>query len=292
MAVRVDALIRPLTIVGGKGGVGKTTVAAALALQSAASRRTLVVSTDPAPSLADAFGQDIPDRETAVRHVDRLEARQMDATAAFARLRETYQKRVDAIFEGIVAKGVDLSHDRRIARELLALAPPGVDEIYALTLLTDALFRDAYECVIVDPAPTGHLLRLLEMPQLALSWSHQLMRLLLKYKEVTGLGETARELLELSRDLRALDALLRDPARCGLVIVALDEPVVRRESERLAAEVRRLGIGISGVVLNHAGMAGALPVVDTQLQFEAPAADPPPVGVDALRRWCSAWVAR
>jgi arsenite-transporting ATPase len=73
----------------------------------------------------------------------------------------------------------------------------------------------------VDPAPTGHLLRLLEMPQLALSWSHQLMRLLLKYKDVTGLGDTARELLELSRDLRALDALLRDPLRCGVIVVAL-----------------------------------------------------------------------
>jgi arsenite-transporting ATPase len=155
------------------------------------------------------------------------------------------------------------------------------------------LFRDAYERVIVDPAPTGHLLRLLEMPQLALSWSHQLMRLLLKYKDVTGLGDTARDLLELSRDLRALDTLLRDPERCGLVIVTLDEPVVRRESERLAAEVRRLGVRITGVVLNHADTsASALPVVDAEVQFEAPAADSPPVGVDALRRWCSAWVAR
>ena len=286
-------MIRPLTIVAGKGGVGKTTVAAALALESAETHRTLVVSTDPAPSLADALGQDVPDADTPVRGAERLVARQMDATAAFARLRETYQARVDAIFDGLVARGVDLSHDRGIARELLALAPPGVDEIYALTLLIDALFKDAYDRVIVDPAPTGHLLRLLEMPQLALSWSHQLMRLLLKYKDVTGLGDTARELLELSRDLRALDTLLRDDERCGVVIVTLAEPVVARESERLAAEVRRLGVGIAGVVANRsAASAGTLPVIEAPVQFEAPTADPPPTGVDALRRWRDSWIAK
>jgi arsenite/tail-anchored protein-transporting ATPase len=289
-------MIRPLTIVAGKGGVGKTTVAAALALESAARHRTLVVSTDPAPSLADALAQDVPDRDTAVRDVDRLEARQMDASAAFARMRDTYQSRVDAIFAGLMGKGVDLAHDRAIARDLLALAPPGVDEIYALTLLTDALFKDAYERVIVDPAPTGHLLRLLEMPQLALAWSHQLMRLLLKYKDVVGLGDTARELLELSRDLRALETLLHDETRCGVVIVMLDEPVVRSESQRLAAEIGRLGIAIAGVVLNRsvgrgAALPATLPVAQAAVQVVAPTADPPPVGVDALRRWRASWIA-
>lgn len=292
-----EGLLRPLTIVAGKGGVGKTTVAAALALESAGRHRTLVVSTDPAPSLADALAQEIPDADTPVRGVASLVARQMDASAAFARLRETYQTRVDAIFEGLVAKGVDLTHDRAIARDLLALAPPGVDEIYALTLLTDALFKDAYERVIVDPAPTGHLLRLLEMPQLALSWSHQLMRLLLKYKDVVGLGDTARELLDLSRDLRALDTLLHDATRSGVVIVALDEPVVRSESRRLATEIGRLGIAVAGVVWNRADLdadapPAGLPVPEAAVQVVAPAADPPPVGVEALRRWRDSWIAQ
>ena len=286
-------MIRALTIVAGKGGVGKTTVAAALALEAARAHRTLVVSTDPAPSLADALGQDIPDADTPVHGADGLVARQMDATAAFERLRETYRQRVDALFEGLVAKGVDLTHDRGIARNLLALAPPGVDEIYALTLLTDALFKDAYGRVIVDPAPTGHLLRLLEMPQLALSWTHQLMRLLLKYKDVAGLGDTARELLELSRDLRALDALLKDRERCGVVVVALDEPVVLAESRRLAREMTRLGVAVSGFVMNRAAAERrALPDVGAPVQFEAPVADPPPTGVDALRRWRQSWIAR
>ena len=115
---------------------------------------------------------------------------------AFARLRDEYQSRVDALFDTLVTRGVDLTHDRSVARDLLSLAPPGIDEVYALSLLSDALFKDRYVRVVVDPAPTGHLLRLLEMPRLALEWTHQLMRLMLKYKDVAGLGETAQELLD------------------------------------------------------------------------------------------------
>ena len=287
--VSIAKLLRPLTIVAGKGGVGKTTVACTLAITAADSQRTLVVSTDPAPSLADALAQPIPDEDTAVPGVPALFARQMDASAAFARLRDEYQSKVDALFQGLVSSGVDLAHDRAVARDLLSLAPPGVDEVYALSLLSDALFKDHYACVVVDPAPTGHLLRLLEMPQLALTWSHQLLRLMLKYKDVTGLGETAQEILDFSRSLRAVDALLRDAQKCAVVLVTLDEPVVRTETERLAVEVRRRGVSISGLVLNRATQRSALPVADAPLHFEASAVDPPPVGLDALRRWGQSW---
>lgn len=284
----LESLLRPLTIVAGKGGVGKTTVATVLALASEERARTLVVSTDPAPSLADALNQPIPDDDTVVAGTTQLLARQMDASAAFARLREEYQSRVDALFDGLVGRGVDLEHDRAIVRDLLALAPPGVDEVYALSLLSDALFTARYACVIVDPAPTGHLLRLLEMPQLALAWSHQLMRLMLKYKDVTGLGSTAQDLLEFSRNLRALDALLHDPQQCAVVLVTLDEPVVREESERLARTIDERGVALAGIVTNRA-RDDALPVGRTAVHFEAPLVQPPPVGVDSLRRWGQTW---
>ena len=281
--------ITPLTIVAGKGGVGKTTVACAIALAAAEKHRTLLVSTDPAPSLADALAQPIPDADTAVDGVKLLQARQMDATAAFHRLRSEYQARVDALFQSLMGKGVDLAHDRAVARDLLALAPPGVDEVYALSLLADALFRDRFERVIVDPAPTGHLLRLLEMPKLALEWSHQLMRLMLKYKEVSGLGEAAREILDFAKSLRAVDALLHDPAKTGVVLVTLDEPVVRAETERLAGEVRTRGVPLVAVITNRSREGAALPVPDAPLHFEAPAVVPPPVGVASIRLWAQSW---
>jgi arsenite-transporting ATPase len=281
--------MRPLTIVAGKGGVGKTTVASALAIVAAERGRTLVVSTDPAPSLADTFAQDINDAEVAVHGVERLGARQMDASAAFNRLRAEYQTRVDAIFDGLVGRGVDLAHDRAVARDLLALAPPGVDEVYALSLLADAVFGGQYATVVVDPAPTGHLLRLLEMPALALAWTHQIMRLMLKYKEVAGLGESAQDLLDFSRTLRTLDSVLRDPARCAVVLVSLDEPVVRAETERLAAELARRETFVSAVILNRAGVGAALPAVQAPVQLQTPTTQPPPAGVRALRAWAHSW---
>jgi len=285
-------LLRPLTVVAGKGGVGKTTVACALALSDPTP--TLLVSTDPAPSLSDALGQEIPDAETPVWDAPGLVARQMDATAAFGRLRQEYASRVDAVFDGLVARGVDLAHDRAVVRDLMALAPPGVDEVYALSLLADALRADDGRRVVVDPAPTGHLLRLLEMPQLALAWTHQLMRLMLKYRDIAGLGDTARELLDFSRDLRALEELLHDPRRCGLVLVTLDEPVVRAETERLAGAVRERGVSVAGVIRNRARTrrASPLPVPESGVHFEAPEVSPPPVGVPALRRWAAAWTTR
>ena len=284
------SVLRPLTIVAGKGGVGKTSVASALALLAPGEARVLVVSTDPAPSLADAFAQAIPDADTPVAGAEGLFARQMDATAAFARVREEYATRVDALFDSIMGSGLDLAADRAVARDLLALAPPGVDEIYALSLVSDALFDERYGTVIVDPAPTGHLLRMLEMPELALAWTHQLMRLLLKYKDVTGLGETARELLEFSRRLRTLNGLLSDADRAGVVLVGLDEPVVQSETRRLADAIRARGVAITGVVLNRAQAgSGALPVPDAPVHFEAPVAAAPPAGVDALRRWAATW---
>lgn len=289
-AASVDPLLRSLTIVAGKGGVGKTTVAAALALHSALRARTLVVSTDPAPSLADAFEQAIGDEDVPVAGAPGLFARQMDASAAFGRLRAQYESRVDALFDGLVGRGVDLGHDRAIVRDLLALAPPGVDEVYALSLLSDALFEHQYARVIVDPAPTGHLLRLLEMPKTALAWSHQLMRLMLKYREIGGLGDTAADVLAFARTLRALDALLHDAARAAVVIVTLDEEVVASETNRLASEIASRGITVSGVVVNRSSGTVSFPAPGAPVHLQAPLSTPPPAGPAQLVDWSRTWL--
>src|SRR5262249_11333518 len=147
---------------------------------------------------------------------------------------DTYRTKIDALFDALVVRGVDVAHDRAILRELLALAPPGIDELFALSVLGDALAEQRFARIVVDPAPTGHLLRLLDMPAIALDWSHRIMRLMLKYREVVGLGETAHDLLDFAKRTRALESLLHDPSRCTVIIAALDEPVVRAEAGRLA----------------------------------------------------------
>ena len=293
--IALAQLVRPLTIVGGKGGVGKSTVATALAIAAADERagNVLLVSTDPAPSIADALGaRDATwtDREHAVDGVPGLIAQQMDAAATFSRLRDEYQDRIDSMFDAIVRRGVDADRDRRIMRDLLALAPPGIDELFALSLLGDVLFERRFSRVIVDPAPTGHLLRLLEMPAIALDWTHRLMRLMLKYREAVGLGTAAEELLAFAKRTRSLDALLHDSSRSGVMIAALDEPVVRAETTRLAAAIVALGVDVIGVVWNRVTNAvSPLPESSARRQFCAGNANPSPIGVDTLRAWSRTW---
>lgn len=286
-------LLRLLTIVGGKGGVGKTTVSCALALAAVRDDLpgdTLLVSTDPAPSIGDALGIATPrwarDRPVSLANVRHLHVWQMDATTAFRELRDRYQDRIDGVFDSLMGRNVDIVHDRAIVRDLLSLAPPGVDELYALASLGDALEEGRYVRIVVDPAPTGHLIRLLQMPALAIEWSHRLMRLILKYKEVAALGDAARDLLTFSRRTRALAQLLHDPSRAGVVLVSLDEPVVIAETDRLAVLLRSTGISVRGEIRNRVKRqaqdieAGAL---------VAPESDWPLIGVDAIRDWSRSW---
>jgi arsenite/tail-anchored protein-transporting ATPase len=300
-------LLRTLTIVGGKGGVGKTTVSCALALVAIADEGhradTLLVSTDPAPSIADALGISTPD--WATRGVETLEGSpglhiwQMDAVSAFQELRDRYRDRIDALFDAFMGQSGDMVHDRAILRDLLALAPPGIDELYALASLGDALEEGRYARIIVDPAPTGHLLRLLELPTLAIEWSHRLMRLLVKYKDIGGLGDAAQDLVNFSRRTRALDRLLHNEAGAGVVLVSLDEPVVIAETKRLAGALQSTRVGILGVVRNRVKPeamdsmgAQEIGLWRGQLMlptFAAPAYERPLVGAAAIRDWCERW---
>lgn len=286
-------LFPALTIVGGKGGVGKTTAACALAIEAASvTPDVLLVSTDPAPSIGDALDQSIGDSETRVDGVRGLVARQMDATAAFREFQHRYQERIDALFDGVVRHGIDVRHDREIIRELLALSPPGVDELYALASLGETLDERRFARVIVDPAPTGHLLRLLQMPALALDWSHRLMRLMLKYREIGGLGDSAEQIVSFARRTRRVGEILRDPHHAGMVIVALDEPLVRGETTRLISASRAEGVTVRWVLWNRwtgSGLPNPLPVDPPVAQFVAPAVAPPPAGAKALRAWMGQW---
>jgi arsenite-transporting ATPase len=293
--------VRPLTIVGGKGGVGKTTVASALALTAASDPelpgKVLLVSTDPAPSIGDALG--VADSRWARRGPEPmpgvlpLDVWQLDATAAFDDLRDRYRERIDNLFDTLIGRGIDVAHDRAILRDLLSLAPPGIDEVYALSALGEVLAEGKYAYVIVDPAPTGHLLRLLEMPPVALEWSHRLMRLILKYRDVAGLGDAAQELVSFSRRTRALADLLHDPMRAGLVLVSLDEPIVAAESARLIAALDELRVAVVGVVVNRlTGAPRQSGEVEPMPAVFAPESDRPLIGVHAISDWCRRWRAR
>lgn len=290
--VAADLLAPSLTVVAGKGGVGKSTLACALGIVAAASgARTLLVSTDPAPSLGDALGVPVGGDVVSVPGLPGLDVWQLDAAAAFERFRAAWGARVDALFDSLAGGALDAAADRRIVRGLLSLAPPGVDEVYALAALGETLAEGRYARIIVDPAPTGHLLRLLEMPALALDWTHRILRLLLRYREVVGLGDAAAELLAFARRTRALAGLLSDPSRAGVVLVALDEPLVRAESGRLALAVGERGIALRAIVWNRVREAHPAPLTAhaTAPHFVAAECGRPPVGAAAIAAWASGW---
>src|SRR5207248_1333641 len=175
-----------LLLFGGKGGVGKTTCAAACALGLARrGRRVLLLSTDPAHSLGDALDLPVSDEEREI--APGVVARELDADRAFSAERERYRRSVDDLFDALRGGSrFDATFDRAVVQDLIDLAPPGIDELFALLAVTKAL-QGTFDVVVVDTAPTGHALRLLELPGKALGWIHALLEILLKYRRVIGL---------------------------------------------------------------------------------------------------------
>lgn len=272
-----------LLLFAGKGGVGKSTCAAAAAVALARGRDVLLCSTDPAGSLSDVLG-------TAAREpAARLRVMQIDPATQLGRLRDTYQEEVS---EALAHVGLTESAalDRRVIETLWNLTPPGIDELSAMAAMVAG--SKTGELVIIDSSPTGHFLRLLEMPDIALGWTRQLMRIVVKYGIAGAAGGAAESLLELSRELRALRDILHDAASSAVIIVMLEEPLVRAETGRLAEALTATGIRIAGIVVNRSTMDGSPAPLDgagQQVVMRAPALDRGPVGVDALRGFIDRW---
>jgi len=295
-----------LLLFGGKGGVGKTTCAAACALHLArGGKRVLLLSTDPAHSLGDVLDLALSDEPRDV--AARLTARELDADRAFAARRERYQRSVDELFDALRGGGrFDATFDRQVVQDLIDLAPPGIDELFALFAVVEAL-QGGFDTVVVDTAPTGHALRLLEMPEKALGWVHALLGILLKYRRVIGLGDLARTLTTTARQLRELRDLIRDPARALFVPVTRAAALPRMETERLLRALQRLGIATGPVLVNaltppgcarcQRAAGGEAREVEalrrrTPAMLAAPAVAPPPRGARQLLAFGRTWASR
>ena len=169
-------------IFAGKGGVGKTTLACATAVRLAREfpgKEILLFSTDPAHSLAACLEADLGPQP--VRLGPGLSAMEIDAPGEFAALKQQYQQELEK-FLHTAFENFDIPFDRRVMERMLDLSPPGLDEIMALVRAMEFLEAGRYDIFILDSAPTGHLLRLLELPELIDQWLKTFFGLLLKYK--------------------------------------------------------------------------------------------------------------
>jgi arsenite/tail-anchored protein-transporting ATPase len=260
----------------GKGGVGKTSVAAATAVRAARNgQRVLVTSTDPAHSLADALDQPLGDGPTPVAvdgravgpdgaapaHPGSLHAQQIDAQE---RLERHWREVRDYLVALLSRGGVGDVH----AEELVLL--PGLDELFALIDLRGQVGSGRYDLVVVDCAPTGETLRLLALPE-ALRWYVDRVlgpgrRLARAVRPLTRSrssdpedggrvpvpdDEVFRGLERVHRDLAAVHELLQDPSRSTVRLVVNAERLVVAETERTATSLSLFGYAIDAVVVNR-----------------------------------------
>jgi arsenite-transporting ATPase len=245
---------RKIVIFGGKGGVGKTTAAASFALALAQSNRQqklLIFSTDPAHSLSDSFDEEIGELKNGIAGHENLDAMEIDPGKWFEELKQRYRSWTDELFASLSGGSrMEIKFDREAMRELVELTPPGIDEIAALGTISDLLDSERYHTIILDTAPTGHLIRFLELPQVALSWIRTFMKLLLKYQHVMRANQVAEELVALSKSIKKVLALLTDRERCEFVGVAIPERMSLEETVDLAKSLEKLKVPLGKLLIN------------------------------------------
>lgn len=246
-------LVSPLTLTLGKGGVGKTTISAALAFhhrREAKHDDVSICSIDPAPSLDDVFGSDVGATLKPVLRDPKLRAAEFDAIAEFQQWAGELRTRLSEAMSG-EERGihVDLSLDRKFLLALLDVVPPGVDEIFATFRILD-LVRSG-ERVVIDMAPTGHALEVLRTPERLLTWSRLLLKTLAAHRALPMARDAAVEVATLSQNVRELGALLHDGKRCSMMVVTLAEPLPDYETERLLRTLDDMKAPVRAVFVNR-----------------------------------------
>lgn len=237
----------------GKGGVGKTTVAAATAARAAArGQRVLITSTDPAHSLADAFDVPLGDGPTDV--VPGLRAQQIDAQL---RLERHWREVRDYLVELLAWGGVgDVQ-----AEELVLL--PGLDELFALIDLRRLVEAGEHDLIVVDCAPTAETLRFLAMPD-ALRWYVERVmqpgrRMARALRPVTSRvggvpvpeDEVFGAVERIHADLSAVHTLLQDSTVSSVRLVVNPERMVINEAVRTATSLSLFGYAVDAVLVNR-----------------------------------------
>ena len=249
---------------GGKGGVGKTTCAAATALGRArAGASTLVVSTDPAHSLSDVFDAPIGADPTRVREGLDLWAVEVDPEDRIDR----YRGQVGAVLEDLEDLGITLGGDD-LDDVVEAGVAPGTDEAAAMDLFVDFMDDPRYECIVFDTAPTGHTLRLLKLPDVMESATGKLLTV---KSQVSSLAESVQGFLgtgdgdgdapdddapdldlgAVRERMARVGTTLRDPDRTEFRVVLVPEKMAILESERLLSELDAYGVPVGGAVVNR-----------------------------------------
>ncbi len=221
----------------GKGGVGKTSIACATAVQLAdAGKRVLLVSTDPASNVGQVFSLTIGNQLTPVPSVPNLSALEIDPEAAAQAYRDRIVEPIRKVLPETVVKSIEEQLSGACTTEIAAF-----DEFTAL--LTDATLAEAFDHIIFDTAPTGHTIRLLQLPG---AWSNFLES---GKGDASCLGPLSGLEKQREKYRAAVDALA-DPVRTRLVLVARAQKSTLREVARTHEELAAIGLTQQFLVIN------------------------------------------
>ncbi len=240
---------------GGKGGVGKTTMAAATAIRAAdLGHRTLLVSTDPAHSVSDSLDQRIGgETYTEVDSVVNLWAVELDTEDAMRTYSDVISQQDPSGTLSEFLGGGDPS----------SLSPPGADETFAFIQLLEFIQNPEYDIVVFDTAPTGHTLKLLQLPELTQSWLYRLIKMRRRLggmisgvKALFG-GDAPNEqeafdkLEELRSQVEIARVHLANAKETEFVAVTIPTIMAIWETERLIRALFEVAFPISQIFINQ-----------------------------------------
>ncbi len=249
------SLGRRLILVGGKGGVGKTTTSATIAYGMAEKypdKNIRIISIDPAHSLGDAFGMSLGHEPTNIKA--NLTAQEIDAQEILDRFREEYLWELAAMMSGDNPdndSAIEIAYGPKAWRNIVEQALPGVDEMLSLLNAISLLEEETEDLIIIDTAPTGHLLRFLEMPTALADWLAWIFKLWMKYQKVLGRTEFMGRLRKLRQRVVKAQKIFKDPEQTEFIGVTLARSGVIAEAKRLYAAIDEKGIAQNYLILNR-----------------------------------------
>lgn len=255
---------RKYIIVGGKGGVGKTSMSAAIATSFAdRGQTTLIISTDPAHSLSDSFGQSVSGGDPVpVMAVDNLYAQEIDPDS----MKRTFKmmSNMPGGSSGMMNGMEDMGLDE--LNSLFDTIPPGFDEAVALVEIVKYIEVDKeyqrFDRIVFDTAPTGHTLRLLSLPDFLngffgkiISMKSKFGNVMNQFKSMFGndvnMDNSVQEMEELKRSMNMVRELFRDEIQTEFIVATIPNMMAVAESKRLVEELRKESIPVRHLFVNQ-----------------------------------------
>lgn len=239
----------------GKGGVGKTSMAAATALRLSQKHKTLIISIDPAHSLSDSFQFTIGNEVKKLRK--NLYGLEIDPEKSIGEYKKKLLPQLNKI-SFLKGSGLEDIFD-------IAGTTPGIDEIAAFDKFLQYMSSDEYDIIVFDTAPTGHALRFLSLPDVLDSWIGKMIKIRARFSSMAGLvkrilpfgkddeiPQIGTEQLDKMKDrIKKAKEILTNPDKINFTIVMIAEHMSIYESEFLMKTLKEYKIPVNTIIVNQ-----------------------------------------